>query len=111
MDLGNNLTVPMIDEDANELFDIPNLTGTPERNLLMAVLERAIRDYVGNCRVESEAAREWLFDLSGTSQDVFSFPWVCHQLDLQPVKVLSKIVKMPKRGKNRTAPWHFMKTV
>ncbi|NLF25623.1 MAG: hypothetical protein GX589_08225 [Deltaproteobacteria bacterium] len=111
MNNGSNLPVPTIDEDAYNLFDIPNLTGTAERNLLMAVLERAIRDYVGNCSEEAESAREWLFDLEGTTHDIFSFAWLCHQLDLQPMKVLSKISKMPKRGENRVAPWYFMKAV
>jgi hypothetical protein len=59
--------------------------------------------------VEQEAAREWLFEMDDSSYDPFTFRWVCHQLDLQPMKVLSKISKMPKRGEHRTAPWYFMK--
>ena len=109
MKSAGKLPIPVIDDDAYNLFDIPNLTGTAERNLLMAVLERAIRDFVGNSCEESESARKWLFDLKDDA-DPFTFKWVCHQLDLQPIKVLTKIASMPKRGGHRTAPWYFTKS-
>lgn len=99
-----------IDWSAVGLLDIPNQTGTPERNLLMAILERAILDYVGNDPKEIEEAAEWLFeDLSQTNYDQFSFPWLCQQLDLDPYKIAGKVKAMPKRGANRIAPWYFAK--
>lgn len=104
-----NVQVPAMDEEASGLFHFPNLTGTAERNLLMAVLERAIRDFVGNSTEEAEAARAWLFEIPEGEGAPFSFGWVCHQLDLQPVRVLAKVASMPKRGAHRTAPWYFMK--
>lgn len=98
------------DEDGFEIYGEPNLTGTPERNLLMAVLERAIRDYVGNSRHEVKEAEEWIFKQRMDLPYIeFSFAWVCHQLDLEPQRIADLIAAMPKRGERRTAPWYFMK--
>ena len=54
------IQIPVIDQDAFHLFDFPNLTGTPERNMLMAILEGAILDFVGNDEKEAQAAQEVL---------------------------------------------------
>jgi hypothetical protein len=100
----------MIDDESTGLFEGPNLTGTPERRLLLAVLERAILDYVGNEDREVEAAKEWLFgDLDEQLHTEFSFPWVCRELDLDIATVVTKIRSMPRRGSNRIAPWYFSK--
>lgn len=91
------------------LYEIPNQKGTPERNLLVAVLERALLDYVGNDTRERDAARQWLFaekKASETSEE-FSLSWICHQLDLDIDEVLSKVRDMPQRGNQRIAPWYF----
>jgi hypothetical protein len=106
----------MIDKDAFVLFDTPNLTGTPERRLLLAVLERAILDFVGNDEKEMDQAKEWLFgDLefgpSDPTATEFSFPWLCQQLDLDIENITEKIKAMPKRGTNRVAPWYFTRTI
>lgn len=96
--------------DGYDLFDEPNLTGTPERNLLLAILERAIRDYIGNTRSDARNAKEWIFEGSFEQPYVeFSFAWVCHQLDLEPERIADLIAAMPKRGEHRTAPWYFLK--
>ncbi len=99
--------------EVGELFDVPNLTGTPERNLLLAMLERAILDFVGNETEEASDAERWIFESDQNSnnfkQPPFSFAWVCEQLDLDVGKVASTIVAMPKRGSKRIAPWYFMK--
>lgn len=100
---------PVMDDDALALFQEPNMTGTPERNLLMAILERAIRDFVGNSSQESREAEEWLFEDCKQPFPEFSFPWICQQLDLVPERISNLIEGMPKRGEHRTAPWYFMK--
>lgn len=88
----------------------PNQTGTPERRLLLAILERAILDFVGNDKREVEEAEEWLFgDLENPSLDKFSFAWICEQLDLDLSKISGKIRMMPRRGDKKIAPWYFMK--
>jgi len=99
---------PMIDRDAFVLFDSPNMTGTPERRLILAVLERAILDFVGNDEKETEAAEAWLFgDLEEKNFTEFSFPWICQELDLETDNIAKKIREMPKRGSQRVAPWYF----
>jgi hypothetical protein len=102
--------VPLIDDDAVALFDAPNMTGTPERRLLLAVLERAVLDYVGNDEREAGSAEEWLFsDLEDPRSGEFSFTWICRELDLDVKKIAQKISEMPKRGNRRVAPWYFLK--
>ena len=105
-----------IDVDALDLLGSESQRGTPERNLLMAILERAILDFVGNNLKEVEKAENWLFDfLNGNSFEEdsksapFSFSWICQQLDLNRTFVAETIKAMPKRGQNRVAPWYFMK--
>lgn len=96
--------------ELNSWLDSPNATGTPERRLLLAVLERAILDYVGNDRLEVNEATSWLFgELKDTEIREFSFRWVCSQLDLDATEISGKIRAMPKRGASRIAPWYTSK--
>ncbi|MCB9029560.1 MAG: hypothetical protein H6619_00780 [Deltaproteobacteria bacterium] len=97
-----------IDTDAYHLFDVPNRTGSPERNLCLAILERAMLDFTGNDKEQSVAAKEWIFgDLSNPQYEPFSFPWVCLQLDLDLWKTVSLVKSLPKRGESRVAPWYM----
>jgi hypothetical protein len=93
----------------NSPFDQPNYTGSPERRLMLAILERAILDYVGNDPREIEGASDWLFADESVSEDEFSFAWVCSELDLDAARVAEYIRAMPKRGNNRVAPWYITK--
>ena len=59
----------------------------PERNLLAAVLARAICDAFGTAHCERHivrSARQWLFGRL-TPTKPFSFAWVALHLDLDPV--------------------------
>ncbi len=61
----------------------------PERNLLAAVLARAICDAFGSAqcdRHEVRSARQWLFGQL-TPKLPFSFAWVAIHLDLDPVSL------------------------
>lgn len=58
-----------------------------ERNLLAAVLARAICDAFGTAHVERHivrSARQWLFGKL-TPKKAFSFAWVALHLDLDPI--------------------------
>ncbi|MCB0317350.1 MAG: hypothetical protein KDD56_01240 [Bdellovibrionales bacterium] len=58
----------------------------PERNLLAAVLARAICDAFGTAQCERHvvrSARQWLFGKL-TPKKPFSFAWVALHLDLEP---------------------------
>jgi hypothetical protein len=99
-----------VDQDFYSLFGAPNQTGSPERRLLLAILERAILDYVGNDMREVVEAQEWLFDDHATpGRSHFSFQWICEQLDLDHRHIADKIKAMPRRGHRKVAPWYFTK--
>lgn len=103
---------PGIDREYYQVIGLPNMTGSPERRLLLAILERAILDYVGNDQREVEEAEAWLFgELDDPTLDQFSFSWVCEQLDLDMYKIAGKIRSMPRRGNRKVAPWYFTKTL
>jgi hypothetical protein len=99
-----------VDGEFDHIVGQPNMTGTPERRLLLAILERAILDFVGNDERELEQAEQWLFAPERHDRnDHFSFEWVCEQLDLDPKRIAAKIKKMPRRGSRKVAPWYFTK--
>lgn len=61
----------------------------PERNLLAAVLARAICDAFGTAHCERHivrSARQWLFGRL-TPKKPFSFAWVALHLDLDPISL------------------------
>ncbi|MCB0353919.1 MAG: hypothetical protein KDD64_10355 [Bdellovibrionales bacterium] len=61
----------------------------PERNLLAAVLARAICDAFGTAHCERHvvrSARQWLFGKL-TPKRPFSFAWVALHLDLDPIQL------------------------
>jgi hypothetical protein len=65
----------------------------PERNLLAAVLARAICDAFGTAHCERHvvrSARQWLFGKL-TPKRAFSFAWVAMHLDLDPVSLQSTL--------------------
>ena len=111
----NYTSYSSVECEESTFFDAPNETGTPERRLLLAMLERAILDFVGNDKREMEEADEWLFGDEDSENDenskrIFTFKWICQELDLNMVKIALKIKNMPKRGDKRVPPWYFMKT-
>ncbi len=100
-----------INHDYQQEFGSPNMTGSPERRLLLAILERAILDFVGNDLREIAEAEEWIFSYNDISTaGNFSFSWVCEQLDLDRNKISQKIRSMPRRGARKVAPWYFQKS-
>jgi hypothetical protein len=107
MSHSSQTAVPQIDSTGTSLFYAPNQTGTPERRLLMAILERAILDFVGNNEREVQEAEDWLFDNQSSTNYTFSFEWLCEQLDLDSGSIAQQIKDMPKRGDRRVAPWYF----
>lgn len=101
-----------IDREYYQVIGLPNMTGSPERRLLLAILERAILDYVGNDPREIEEAEQWLFgDTEHSKHEQFSFAWVCEQLDLDTPRIAEKIKNMPRRGNRKVAPWYFSKQI
>lgn len=86
--MGNSSAVnrfaPEREEDAESTSPVK-----PERNLLAAVLARAICDAYGTAHCERHvvrSARQWLFGKL-TPKRPFSFAWVALHLDLDPVSL------------------------
>ena len=103
---------PGVDREYYQVIGLPNMTGTPERRLLLAILERAILDFVGNDQREVDEAESWIFgELDTPKNEQFSFSWVCEQLDLDMYQISSKIRQMPRRGNRKVAPWYFSKSI
>lgn len=95
--------------ESNSYYEEPNFTGSPERRLLLAILERAILDFVGNDTREIQGSSDWMFSDDSDDDGEFSFGWVCRQLDLDPDSIAEHIRAMPKRGSHRIAPWYLTK--
>jgi len=85
----------------DQLIDKPQ---SAEKNLLVALLERAVHDFFGNQQDEKVEAREWLFDDAGEN-DAFSFDWVCMHLDLNSAAVRSQLRQMRPRGDMHVGQW------
>ena len=67
----------------------------PERNLLAAILARAICDAFGSAQCDKHvrrSAHQWLFG-SLTPRKAFSFAWVAHHLDLEPTALQEMLDK------------------
>ncbi|MDR2337800.1 MAG: hypothetical protein LBE20_04020 [Deltaproteobacteria bacterium] len=65
----------------------------PERNLLSAVLSRAILDAFGSAQCDKHivrSARQWLFGPL-TPLKAFSFAWVSKHLDLDPITLQASL--------------------
>ena len=83
-------------------------TKLPERNLLVAMIERALLDYFGNQALDRTEAATWLFS-EAQPEEPFSFHWVCGQLDLDPVDVATHLRKIKPRGDLRPQQWWGMR--
>ena len=84
--------------------DFENGYSLPEKNLLVAMLERALLDYLGNQRVETEEAYEWMYS-DADINDEFSFNWICMHLDLCPSDVRENVQAMRRRGETGASRW------
>ncbi len=66
---------------------------TPERELLIAVLDRAVLDFCGREGELHEKAKEWIFGESYAEfEDAFSFVSICEYLGLQPDALRERIL-------------------
>ena len=71
--------------------DTESMLMSPEKRLLIALLRRAVFDYFGSREAERSAAEEWLFTDDEDSTELFSFQWVCTQLDFSPSEILARL--------------------
>jgi len=98
---GNMPPFLIIDESiANRGY---SLEVSAERKLLSAIVERAVRDFLGSNETEAESAKNWFFEQNGgSSRDRrFTFSWVCEQLSLDQGSVLGEIARMEDNEEQR----------
>jgi len=65
----------------------------PEKDLLIAVLDRAALDFHSSNKSLSDIAREWIFD-HPHKDNTFSFNWVCNHLGLHSKLIRKKILEL-----------------
>lgn len=66
---------------------------TPERELLIAVLDRAVLDFCGREGELHEKAKEWIFGQEESDfENSFSFHAICEYLGLSPSALREKIL-------------------
>ena len=85
--------------------DTTEKESVPERNLLAACLERAIRDILnkpqsegGTGETTNRHCREACTWLRSQERSNFSFRWICHHLDLDPKAIRRWIYEAQVKG-------------
>ena len=67
-----------------------NQISTAERNLLSAILFRAVRDYLGNVKELKREAGKWIFCRECYDEE-FSCRWVCEQIDVDYYRLVREL--------------------
>jgi|GEM_PF-4035421 len=107
-DLRHDISV-WLDEDFETLIQPSEWISIPERRLLFAILERAVRDVLGNQPEETQAAREWLLEDS-LDWTPFSFGWICRELGINPSEFRAKVFRALAVKKNLPVPFISLRT-
>jgi len=94
--------------DRNTKNILGEQTTLAEKKLLIAVLKRAVLDYLGGSRSESVDARSWIFS-GGRNGRVpeFSFAWVCEQLCFDLERTRDQIKELEEYSDNSKALSRF----
>ena len=79
----------VVEQDSYLFADLAEQMKSPEKRLLCAICERAVRDLLSSDKEESRSAVEWLEDNDGFAP--FSFPWICETLDINRDHLLERI--------------------
>lgn len=80
----------------------PEITKSPEKKLLAAVLEMAIRQALKNHRdCHNREAYAWivLSELDDDDPLEFSYPWICGHLEIDPWQVRSYVIELKRKNK------------
>lgn len=80
----------------------------PEHNLLIALLNRALLDYLGSSGEEHRHAADWLF-AEDDSDDTFSYRWVCEHLGLEPDFLLGGVRVMREESNGKVKRWYLQR--
>lgn len=84
----------------NKHAEYDTTLSAPERELLLAVLDRCVLDYHGTNRKLKLAATEWLFEEADDDiHKEFSFPWICEFLGFDKSQLRECIQRLDLSGK------------
>jgi hypothetical protein len=83
-----------LEQEYNDLVEGRSWIENPEQRLIWAIIERAVRDALGNQSADVLNATEWIWELSGEALSPFSFSWCCETLGLDTEKMRQKIMNM-----------------
>jgi hypothetical protein len=99
--------VYVIDEDFLSRTQARSWMETPEQRLLFAILERAVRDFLGNRQQDLISARDWLFELGDDLQkSPFSFDWVCEELGIDVGQFRSRLMRAEASVRHRAGGYN-----
>lgn len=87
-----------VDDEYELLTEVREWMDVPEKRLLYAIVERAVRDCLGSRDEDSQEATEWLFCDGNTRETIpFSFPWICENLELDQSEFRSRVLRTADR--------------
>lgn len=83
-----------LDFDYQDVVEGRQWMDVPEQRLIWAIIERCVRDALGNQMSDVTAAIDWLWAESPEDNESFSFNWCCETLGIDPEALREKIVRM-----------------
>lgn len=91
-----NASIHKIDKISTDPdLDPPDRKPSPEKNLLYALLERAVLDLDSSDMKIRRAARSWVLY---PTEEFFSFEYICEAVDL-PIEAKKKVILMAQRAR------------
>ena len=83
-----------LEQEYSDIIENRSWMENPEQRLIWAIIERAVRDALGNQTNEVNNATEWIWELCDENAKPFSFSWCCETLGLDCQKMRQKILDM-----------------
>jgi hypothetical protein len=81
-----------LDSEYQDLVASREWMDCPEQRLVWAIVERSVRDILGNRPLEVMAAVSWLFEGNSQAAQAFSFAWCCDALEIEAEAFRRKIL-------------------
>ena len=81
-----------LDFEYQELTEGRDWMDCPEQRLIWAIIERCVRDVLGNQKADILAAMDWLWAEDSSISTPFSFLWCCEALEIDPNDFIKKVL-------------------
>ena len=99
--------ISIIDSDVYSGLDN---CSSPEKRLLLAVLEQGIRDFLDKGKPHSNQAKWWLFDDKDADfHNPFTCAWICKELDIDINLLRERVLFFSENGVPQEIVWIFKK--